>query len=228
MVSYEVKLILSCLQTSADSDAYTCFDSITCEHPDLDTCTFQRVNSGLNIFLELIFNSRHTKEGHVSFNSLDYSLNGVFSVSYCTLCSVIFFHKGLQFLISEHLLCKNKSSESLHRKLLAKLKKESSLAYLNEPLHDNLSSLNIVDNLSSLLLLDEDRHLFALTRKWEVGNDFIVLVYSLAVLNLDICSVSFDKGHLDRVRVFHKSDLVWATGLEDHLGVRLLVRETVR
>lgn len=149
-------------------------------------------------------------------------MNLIFPVSYCILCCIIFLHKNVQFLISKHLLCEHKGPETFHSELLTELEKQCSLSNFHETLHHNLCSLDIVDDLSGLLLADEYRHLLALTGEWEVGNDLIVFIYSLAVLDLNIGSISFDQFHFDGVGILYKGDLVGATGLEDHFGTGFL------
>ena len=74
-LSHELKLVILVFQSRANSDAGCSLYLVTCEHPYLNPCRFERFNGNLNIRLELVLNTSDSQEFQIGLKLMKYCLD---------------------------------------------------------------------------------------------------------------------------------------------------------
>jgi len=67
----DLDVFISGLQTGGNGNTLCCLDLVSSQHPDLNTCLSQNVNSLKNVVLKLILNTCYGEELHLVLQALD-------------------------------------------------------------------------------------------------------------------------------------------------------------
>ena len=138
----------------------------------------------------------------------------LFSVSQFCLSFLDFYNEIISLLLGQNFLSEHEGSETIHGKVLARLKQRCFGPSLDLLLNNYFSALEVVDVPSSVLGSEQTAHLLGFTREWEAPQDFEFFDVALDVLHGAVCSFTFEELHPEQIAELDESDLIRTGGLK--------------
>ena len=138
----------------------------------------------------------------------------LFSVSQFCFSFLDFYNEVISLLLGQNFLCEHEGPETIHGKVLARLKQRCFGPSLDLLLNHNFSAFEVVDVPASVLGSEQTAHLLGFTGEWEAPQDFEFFDVALDVLHGAVCSFTFEELHPEQIAKLDESDLIRTRGLK--------------